>query len=44
MGLIGGFGLAFVMEYLDHSLRTSEDVEHYLNLPVLACIPETKRL
>ncbi|MCK4597677.1 hypothetical protein KAU04_06535, partial [bacterium] len=43
MGLIGGFGLAFVTEYLDHSLKTSEDVEHYLNLPVLACIPEMKR-
>lgn len=42
IGLVGGFGLAFAMEYMDHSLRTSEDVEHYLNLPVLACIPEMK--
>lgn len=42
IGLLGGFGLAFVMEYMDHSLRTAEDVEHYLNLPVLACIPEMK--
>jgi uncharacterized protein involved in exopolysaccharide biosynthesis len=44
IGFIGGFGLAFVTEYLDHSLRTNEDVEHYLNLPVLACIPEMKQL
>lgn len=44
IGLIGGFGLAFVVEYLDHSLKTNEDVEHYLNLPVLACIPEMKQL
>jgi uncharacterized protein involved in exopolysaccharide biosynthesis len=43
VGFIGGFGLAFVMEFLDHSLRTSEDVEHYLNLPVLASIPEMKQ-
>jgi len=43
IGLIGGFGLAFVTEFLDHSLRTSEDVEYYLDLPVLACIPEIKR-
>ncbi len=44
MGFIGSFGLAFVMEYMDHSLRSSEDVEHYLNIPVLASIPEMKRL
>jgi succinoglycan biosynthesis transport protein ExoP len=42
IGLIGGFGLAFVLEFMDHSLRTSEDVEHYLDLPVLASIPDTK--
>ena len=43
IGLLGGFGLAFVMELMDHSMRTSEDVEHYLDLPVLACIPEMKK-
>lgn len=43
MGLIGGFGLAFVLGYLDHSLRTGEDVEHYLDLPVVASIPEMKK-
>jgi uncharacterized protein involved in exopolysaccharide biosynthesis len=42
IGIIGGFGLAFVLEYMDHSLRTSEDVEHYLNLPVLASVPDIK--
>lgn len=42
IGIIGGFGLAFVLEYMDHSLRTTEDVEHYLNLPVLASIPDAK--
>ncbi|KPL19456.1 MAG: hypothetical protein AMJ92_03250 [candidate division Zixibacteria bacterium SM23_81] len=43
IGLVGGFGLAFALEYLDHSLRTSEDVEHYLGLPVLASIPDMKQ-
>jgi uncharacterized protein involved in exopolysaccharide biosynthesis len=43
IGIIGGFGFAFISEYMDHSLRTNEDVEHYLNLPVLASIPELKR-
>jgi len=42
IGIIGGFGLAFVLEYMDHSLRTAEDVEHYLHLPVLASIPDAK--
>ncbi len=42
IGIIGGFGLAFVLEFMDHSLRTSEDVEHYLDLPVLASIPDVK--
>jgi uncharacterized protein involved in exopolysaccharide biosynthesis len=42
IGLLGGFGAAFVLEYLDHSLKTREDVEHYLGLPVLAAIPEQK--
>jgi succinoglycan biosynthesis transport protein ExoP len=42
IGLIGGLGSAFVLEYIDHSLKTRDDVEHYLHLPVLASIPEQK--
>ena len=34
-----GMGLALVLEYLDDTIRTSEEVENYLQLPVLAAIP-----
>lgn len=41
-GVLGAFlavGLAFVMEYLDTSLKTQEEVERVLDLPVLGMIP-----
>ena len=41
LGLLMGVGLAFVLEFFDHSLNNKEDVEYYLNLPLLASIPET---
>lgn len=34
-----GTGLSFFLEYLDDTVKTVEDVENYLNLPVLAVIP-----
>jgi succinoglycan biosynthesis transport protein ExoP len=34
-----GMGLALVLEYLDDSVRTAEEVENYLQLPALAAIP-----
>ncbi len=42
-GLLLGVGLAFAAEYMDRSLRTPEQVERYLNLPVLGLIPEARR-
>ena len=39
MGAILGFALVFLVEYLDHSLTTVEDVERYLGLAVLGTIP-----
>ncbi|MFT4548086.1 MAG: succinoglycan biosynthesis transport protein ExoP [Pseudoalteromonas tetraodonis] len=39
LGLVFGIGLAFFLEYLDTSVRTLEDVERYLQVPVLAVIP-----
>lgn len=38
-GLMTGVGLAFFMEYLDRSLRTEEDVQRYLEIPVLSIVP-----
>ncbi len=40
LGLFGGIGFAFFMEYLDDSLKTAEDVEKRLGLPVLASLSE----
>ena len=40
IGLICGIGLAFFIEYLDTSVKTMEDVEKFLGIPVLAVIPK----
>lgn len=40
VGLIVGIGLAFFLEYLDTSVKTMEDVESFLQVPVLAVIPQ----
>ncbi|HJQ34106.1 MAG TPA: polysaccharide biosynthesis tyrosine autokinase [Pyrinomonadaceae bacterium] len=34
-----GVGLAFLLDYLDDTLKTVEDVDRYLHLPTLALIP-----
>ena len=39
-GLAIGIGMAFFIEYLDTSVKTIDDVEHALNAPVLAVIPQ----
>ncbi|MEW6536049.1 MAG: polysaccharide biosynthesis tyrosine autokinase [Candidatus Auribacterota bacterium] len=40
VGLIVGMGLAFFIEYLDISVKTINDVEQYLQLPILGVIPQ----
>jgi uncharacterized protein involved in exopolysaccharide biosynthesis len=44
LGLVGGLalasGIAIAVEYLNRRLRFEEEVERYLELPVLAVIPE----
>lgn len=39
IGLMFGLGIAFFLEYLDTSVKSMEDVESFLGLPVLAVIP-----
>ena len=39
LGAALGIGLAFLLEYLDRSLRTAEQVERVLRLPALGIIP-----
>ncbi len=40
IGLVFGVGIAFLLEYLDTSVKSLEDVERYLQVPVLAVIPK----
>lgn len=44
LGLFVGIGFAFLMEYLDTSFRTQEEVERLLGLPVLGVVPDISRL
>ncbi len=39
VSLAAGIGLAFLLDYLDDSIRTSDDVGRHLGLPTLALIP-----
>ena len=39
VSLIAGIGLAFLMDYLDDSVKSSDDVSRHLALPTLALIP-----
>lgn len=39
LGLVVGVLLAFVLEYLDDTLKTPEDVERFVGLPTLGAIP-----
>lgn len=38
-GICMAVGIIFLMEYLDDTIKNNEDVERYLNIPVLANIP-----
>jgi len=42
IGLLGGIGLAFFLEYLDNTIKTQEDVERYLQIPFLGIVPSIK--
>jgi succinoglycan biosynthesis transport protein ExoP len=40
VGVIFGLGIAFFLEYIDTSVKSLEDVERFLQVPVLAVIPK----
>lgn len=40
LGLITGIALAFFLEFIDTSVKSLDDVERYLQVPVLAVIPK----
>jgi capsular exopolysaccharide synthesis family protein len=39
LSLLAGIGLAFLLDYLDDTIKTVDDVDRYINLPALALIP-----
>jgi capsular exopolysaccharide synthesis family protein len=39
LGLLLGFGLAFLIEFNDTTIKSNEDIERYIELPVLGTIP-----
>ena len=39
LGLVTGVGLAFLIEALDNTLKTQQDVEQFLGTPVLGLVP-----
>ena len=41
-GLVLGFGLAFVMEYLDDTIRTAEDVKQFRSIALMGTVPKFK--
>ncbi|HEX7177034.1 MAG TPA: Wzz/FepE/Etk N-terminal domain-containing protein, partial [Pyrinomonadaceae bacterium] len=42
LSLGAGVGLAFLLDYLDDTLKSVDDVDRYLHLPSLALIPATR--
>lgn len=43
LAFFGSMGFGFVVEYFDHSLKTNEEVERRLGLPILATIPRVRQ-
>lgn len=42
LSLIAGIGLAFLLDFLDDTLKSVDDVDRYLHLPALALIPSNR--
>ena len=40
LGVFGGVGLAFFLEYLNQTIRNEADVERFLGYPVIAVVPD----
>jgi capsular exopolysaccharide synthesis family protein len=43
MGLMGGIGLAFFVEYFDNTVKDVDEIERKANLPMLGIIPFNKK-
>lgn len=41
LGMFLGIGTVFFIDYLDNTIRDSEDIEHFLGLPLLSIMPKS---
>ncbi|MBZ9689208.1 polysaccharide biosynthesis tyrosine autokinase [Clostridium estertheticum] len=44
LGLIGSLGLVFLTEYLNNTIKNEDDVERYLQLPLIGLIPRQNKM
>ncbi|MGZ9818830.1 YveK family protein [Peribacillus simplex] len=44
VGLMAGIGLAFLLEYMDNSIKDEDDIERLLELPILGSIQKITRV
>lgn len=42
LGLFVSIGVTFLLEYMDKTIKTEDDIQKYLDLPVIAVIPKTE--
>ena len=42
LSLAGGIGLAFLLDFLDDTVKSVDDVDRYIHLPALAMIPASR--
>src|SRR5229473_956887 len=42
LALVAGIGLAFLLDYLDDTVKSLDDVDRYIHLPALALIPAVR--
>jgi capsular exopolysaccharide synthesis family protein len=42
LSLVAGIGLAFLLDFLDDTVKTVDDVDRYIHLPALALIPSSR--
>lgn len=40
LGIMVSLGLAFLLEYMDNTIKTESDIERYLGIPVIGIIPK----
>lgn len=40
LGLMVSVGIVFILEYMDNTIKTEDDIEKYLEIPVLGMVPD----